>query len=82
MKEFVTFSTTDPENLPLPSPSLLALHATCCKVLHLSGAAEHIMKVYRDAEDMGVLSSDGTSGDILTYKLMGMSMSNLVTAQS
>ena len=29
------------------------------------------MKVYRDAEDMSVLSSNGTSGDILTYKLMG-----------
>ena len=31
------------------------------------------MKIYRDSEDMGVLSSDGTSGDILTYKLMAMS---------
>ena len=39
------------------------------------------MKVYCDSEDMGVLSSDGASGDILTYKLMGMSMSNLVTTQ-
>ena len=72
MNKSVTFSTTDPQNLPVPSPSLLALHATCCKVAHFSGAAEYIMKVYRDAEDMSVLSSDGTSGDILTYKLMGV----------
>ena len=80
MNQFVTFSTTDPQNLPVPSASLLALHATCCKVSHLSGAGEYIKKIYRDSEDMDVLSSDGTSGDILNMRLM--SMSNLVTAQS
>ncbi|KAH0834669.1 hypothetical protein J3R83DRAFT_10184 [Lanmaoa asiatica] len=49
--QFVTFSTSDPENLP--APELLALHATCCKVAHLSGAAEYIDEIYRDADQIG-----------------------------
>jgi len=36
------------------------------------GAAKHIDKVYRDAEQMGVLASDGTSNDILNSKLMSL----------
>ena len=73
MCRFVTFSTHDPEHLPVPAPELLALHATCCKVAHLSGATEYIDRVYRDAERMGVLASDGTAGDILFYALLSMS---------
>ena len=69
MNEFVTFSATDSQNLPVPLPSLLALHAICCEVAHFSGAAGYIVKVYHDSEDMGVLSSDSTSGDILKYRL-------------
>ncbi|KAI6030005.1 hypothetical protein EDC04DRAFT_2572635 [Pisolithus marmoratus] len=38
--EYVTFSTPDPEKYPLPNPTYLALHATCAKVAHLSGAME------------------------------------------
>ncbi|OCH83562.1 hypothetical protein OBBRIDRAFT_697915, partial [Obba rivulosa] len=33
----VTFKSSAPD-LPLPDPELLELHATCCKVAHLSGA--------------------------------------------
>ena len=73
LRRFVTFSSTDPEYLPVPAPELLTLHATCCKVAHLSGAAEYIDKVYRDVEEMGVLASDGTSGDILSYALLSIS---------
>jgi hypothetical protein len=73
LRRFVTFSTPDPEYLPLPAPELLALHATCCKVAHLSGAGKYIDKVYRDVEEIGVLAGDGTSGDILNYALLSMS---------
>jgi len=38
----------------------------------MSGAAEHIDNVYRDAENMGVLALDGTSNDILSFKLMSL----------
>ncbi|KAK0449776.1 uncharacterized protein EV420DRAFT_1275047, partial [Desarmillaria tabescens] len=34
----VTFTTDDPENFPLPSPFLLALHRACARVAHFSGA--------------------------------------------
>jgi hypothetical protein len=52
---------------------LLALHATCCKVAHLSGAAEYIDMTYRDADEMGVLAPDGTSGDVLGFALSSWS---------
>ncbi|KAF9064412.1 hypothetical protein BDP27DRAFT_1471999, partial [Rhodocollybia butyracea] len=35
------FATLEP-SLSLPDPALLALHATCAKVAHLSGAGEYI----------------------------------------
>jgi len=40
----------------------------------VSGAAEHPNKVYRDAEHMGVLALDGTSTDILNFKLMSLTV--------
>jgi hypothetical protein len=65
MRQFITFSTTDTEHLPVPSRELLALHATCCKVAHFSGAAEYIERTCLDAEETGVLAGDGTSSDML-----------------
>ncbi|KAI0290632.1 hypothetical protein B0F90DRAFT_592237 [Multifurca ochricompacta] len=50
MRQFVTFSTEDSEHLPVPAPGLLALHATCSKVTHLSGASEYIESIYCDAD--------------------------------
>ena len=73
MRQVVKFSTSDPENLPVPACDLLALHATCCKVAHLSGATEYIDETFRDADQLGVLSTDGTSGDILNYMLLSLS---------
>ena len=70
--QFITFSTSDPENLPVPACELLALHATCCMVAHLSGAAEYIDKIYRGADELSVLSADGTSGDILDHVLLSL----------
>jgi len=48
------------------------LHATCCKVAHFSGAAEYVERTYRDAEEVGVLASDGTSGDVLNFALLSL----------
>ncbi|KAI5999985.1 hypothetical protein EDD15DRAFT_2362515 [Pisolithus albus] len=63
--EFVTFSTPDPDKYPLPNPTYLAIHATCAKVAHLSGAAEHIEEVFRRMEDTLALAEDGGSSEIL-----------------
>ncbi|KAG6373925.1 hypothetical protein JVT61DRAFT_6081 [Boletus reticuloceps] len=70
MRERVQFSTWDPENLPVPSRKLLDLHATCCKVAHLSGSAEYIDEIFRDADELDILSADGTSAAILDYLLL------------
>jgi len=35
-------------SLPLPSEEYLAIHAACCEVAHMSGAAEYIDKMERD----------------------------------
>jgi hypothetical protein len=40
--EYIQLETTDQTRLPLPNPAYLALHASCCRVAHLSGAAEFL----------------------------------------
>ncbi|KAJ3914538.1 hypothetical protein F5877DRAFT_50287 [Lentinula edodes] len=65
---FTTFTTSDPR-LPLPDPALLALHATCAKVAHLSGAGEHIDRVHRDLRHLDVLTENGGSSDVLFHAL-------------
>ncbi|KII93012.1 hypothetical protein PLICRDRAFT_170811 [Plicaturopsis crispa FD-325 SS-3] len=71
-RELVTFTTSDPEHLPLPSAELLALHATCAKVAHLSGASEYLNKFDRDVENMKVMAFDGGSFETLNYALAGV----------
>ncbi|KAI0364578.1 hypothetical protein BV20DRAFT_1057144 [Pilatotrama ljubarskyi] len=66
--EQVTFTSDHPE-LPLPSPKYLRVHAACCRVAHMSGAAEHLDLIFRDMEDLKVLAHDGTSADVLSIAL-------------
>ena len=49
----------------LPNPDLIALHAACARVAHMSGAAEYLDRLERDAEEMTVLASDGSSAHLL-----------------
>lgn len=49
----------------LPDPDLIALHAVCARVAHMSGAAEYIDMLERDAEETTVLASDGSSAYLL-----------------
>ncbi|KAF9062653.1 hypothetical protein BDP27DRAFT_1233257 [Rhodocollybia butyracea] len=65
---FTTFTTSEP-SLSLPDPALLALHATCAKVAHLSGAGEYIDRVQRDLQHLDVLAEDGGSSDVLFHAL-------------
>ncbi|RDB20369.1 hypothetical protein Hypma_012576 [Hypsizygus marmoreus] len=68
-RQLVTFSTPDPEHLPLPSADLLALHAACAKVAHLSGAAEYLDDFDRHLETSKVLAFDGGSAEVLRYAI-------------
>ncbi|KAF8556878.1 hypothetical protein OG21DRAFT_1482658 [Imleria badia] len=65
--ELVTFSTAT--DLPLPDSAYLALHALCCEVAWMSGAAEHIMDIERRMDGTNVLASDGTTADLLASAL-------------
>lgn len=61
-------------NLPLPCPELLALHAACAKVAHMSGAAQFFDKQDADDEDATVLAYDGSSYSILSDKLQSLTI--------
>lgn len=65
----VTFTTPDPDRLPVPSREYLALHAACTKVVHFSGAGEYADSVLREIEDTSALSSDGSSAAILEHAI-------------
>ncbi|KAK0451323.1 uncharacterized protein EV420DRAFT_1560326 [Desarmillaria tabescens] len=67
----VTFTTPDPQALPLPSPDYLAIHAACCRIAHMSGAIDYVDDVLQDEEEicerierMGILAEDGSSMDL------------------
>jgi len=73
--EKITLTSSDPAKLPVPSPKLIALHAVCAKVAHLSGAGAYIDKLDRYADDLDVLAGDGGSSDILTHVISRMTCS-------
>lgn len=59
----------DQLELPLPDPRLLALHAACVRVAHMSGAAQTLDELDRDFESTSVLAPDGASAHLLYMKL-------------
>ena len=56
-------------HLALPSSRYLEIHAACCKVAHMSGAAEYLDRVMRDMEELPVLAEDGRSAGVLAHAL-------------
>ena len=67
---FVTFKTSNPVKLPLPSPIYLKIHAACARVANLSGAGEYIDSILRDLEYAEVLCDDGSSAELLEHALL------------
>ena len=59
----IVFSTEDA--IPLPNPAYLAIHAACCRVAHLSGAADYIDETY-NPDDEGK-SARGAALSIKTW---------------
>lgn len=66
----MTFTTSDPLHLPLPSPYYLGIHAAFCKVANLSGATDCIGNAFEDMEEISTLASDGSSADTLYCALI------------
>jgi hypothetical protein len=56
----------------LPDPKLLALHATCARVAHMSGTDRVLDEWDRDLDEKKVLAADGSDMDMLKYALMGL----------
>ncbi|KAF7296144.1 hypothetical protein MKEN_01429700 [Mycena kentingensis (nom. inval.)] len=61
--------TQPPLEIQLPDPRLLALHAVCAEVAHMSGAAKVLDEFVREEEEIGVLAQDGGSAELLGFKL-------------
>ena len=53
---------------------LLALHAACARVAHMSGAAKAFDELERDVEDTEVLAFDGSSSRLLDHLLTPFSV--------
>jgi len=53
----VTFSSNH-ENARVPNPRLLALHAGCARVVHMSGDTEDFDELERNVEETRVLAFD------------------------
>jgi len=62
----ITFSSNHP-NARLPTPKLLALHAACTRIVHMSGVVEAIGELERDVEVTRVLAFDGSSARLLDH---------------
>jgi len=70
----VTFTSQHP-SYELPDPRYLKMHAACCRVAHMSGAAGYVADILDDLDEGGtrVLSEDGLSGKLLDFALPAMS---------
>lgn len=69
-----TFTDLSRENISLPSPKFLAVHAAFARVLHESGAGDYLESMHEDTEDIATFASDGSTniGDLLYYRIMTM----------
>ena len=54
-------SILTPRGDTTPDPQLLALHATCVRVVHTSGAAEFFDRLERDTEETSIIAFDDSS---------------------
>ncbi|KAI0034999.1 hypothetical protein K488DRAFT_44190, partial [Vararia minispora EC-137] len=66
LPEKAVFKSADPQRYELPDPRLLALHAACCKVAWMSGAAGYLEEV-NDEDDQSPL--DPVSAEALFSRL-------------
>jgi hypothetical protein len=65
---FATFSPSPHcKGARLPNPQLLALHAACARVAHMSGAAEAFDELEWEVEETMALASDGSSAHLLEH---------------
>jgi len=61
VKSQITFQSKQigTHTIPAPDPRIIALHAACAKIAHMSAAAEPLEVVFRNPESIRVLTDDG-----------------------
>ncbi|EJT98493.1 hypothetical protein DACRYDRAFT_110937 [Dacryopinax primogenitus] len=60
----VTFATVDPQNVPVPNPEFILLHAICAKVALLSGGGEYVDAAQRRLEAVDPVRAVGEEGGL------------------
>ena len=60
----VTFTSPNPETLPLPNPRYLAFHAALASVVHTAGVADQLNDILTKRESIRELS-DGSDAEYL-----------------
>jgi hypothetical protein len=56
------------ENLKIPDPRYIALHAACAQVIDAAGIAAHLKGILEDIKELDVLPEDGCT-DVLINAL-------------
>ncbi|KAK0240663.1 hypothetical protein EDD85DRAFT_933864 [Armillaria nabsnona] len=69
----VTLKDATGGKIPLPNRRYFKLHDACAKIAHLSGAGEVVEQLFRDLEDVQVLTEDGGSHYLLSLALLSRS---------
>ena len=75
LRGFLPYATFKAHTLPNgetiepPSPQLLALHAACAQIAHMSGAAGILEETFRDTDDIPLMTATDNSAAILSHAL-------------
>jgi len=62
---FRTYTLPNGKKIEPLSPQLIALHAACAKIAHMSSAAEHLKETFRDTEPISVMTSPNAADGLV-----------------
>ena len=66
IKQRITFrtATVGSKNIPPPHPRLIGLHASCARIAHMSGVAEHLKELFRDTDMISVMTEPNAAYEL------------------
>ena len=47
-----------------PDPKIIALHAACARIAHMSGAVEHFRELYGETDDISVMTEPNAADEL------------------
>lgn len=50
--------------IPAPDTKIIALHAACARIAHMSGVTEHLRELYRDTDDISVMTEPNAAHEL------------------